>query len=97
MGSIMKTEDDLKLDMVKTLSVSNYILDKGERMSAGHYVYSGLQARHDHDGYTLTLFDSDVELNLFFHNKYQANFDRRSQFDAFLHKIDRIYFKHQLN
>lgn len=95
MGTAMIHDDDLKLDMVKTLSVFNYILDKGEKISAGHYAYSGLQAKHDHDGYRLTLFDADVELTLLFHNKYQANFSRRTQFDAFLHKIDRIYYKQQ--
>ncbi|WP_415884897.1 DUF3081 family protein [Neptuniibacter sp. QD29_5] len=48
----MKIEDVLKLDIVKTLSVFNCILNKGEKMSSGHYVYSGIQTRNDRDGYS---------------------------------------------
>ena len=90
----MYTEKELKVDLVKILSVFNTVLDHGEKLSDGHYLYSGIQAKHDQDGYTLTLLDSQVTLNLFFHNKYQAQFERRGHFDEFLHKIERIYHKH---
>ncbi|MCP4598575.1 DUF3081 family protein [Neptuniibacter sp.] len=87
-------DNELKVDVMRTLSVFHCILDHGEKLGDGHYIYSGIQAKHDQEGYTLTLLDSQVKLNLFFHNKFQADFAKRTQFDEFLHKLDRIYNKH---
>lgn len=90
----MTQENDQKIDLVKTLSVFNCILDRGEKLGAGHYLLSGVQARHDADGYTIVLSDQVVQLTLYFHNKYQVQCDKRSEFDAFLHKLDFIYRHH---
>lgn len=82
---------DEKVDLVKALSVFQHICDNGEKLAAGHYLLEGLQAQHDPDGYTLVLCDKDVQLTLFFHNKYQAQFQKRSQFEGFLNKLNLIY------
>jgi len=90
----MALDSNLKVDVMKTLSVFNCILDKGDKLADGHYLYSGIQAKHDAEGYTLTLFDSEVKLNIYFHNKYAAQFENRSKLDFFLKKLDTIYQKH---
>ena len=90
----MAFNQDHKVDVLKSLSVFHCILNHGEKLRDGQYAYSGVRAAHDADGYSLSLSDNDVRLDLYFHNKYQVQYEKRSQLDDFLDKVDLIYRKH---
>ncbi|MCV6611981.1 MAG: DUF3081 domain-containing protein [Amphritea sp.] len=80
-----------KVDLVKLLSVFNWIRDHGEKQSGGEYVLGGLYASHDFDGYTLTLWDAGTRLDLFFHNRYKLDYQNRDQLLTFMRKVDVIF------
>lgn len=80
-----------KVDLVKTLSVFNWIIDHGELQADGSRLLDGLYASHDFDGYTLTLYDAGARLDLFFHNRYKLDFQSREQLKSFMSKIDSVF------
>ncbi|MGB0205874.1 MAG: DUF3081 family protein [Neptuniibacter sp.] len=87
-------ETDNRIDVLKTLSVFNCILDHGLKDGHGHYSYSGVYAEHSHDGYNISLYDSSVRLDVMFHNTYQVKYEQKNQLNTFLNKLDHIYQKH---
>ena len=90
-GSDIDTPGNTKVDLVKMLSVFNRIIDHGELQGDGGRLLEGLRASHDLDGYILTLYDSGVRLDLFFHNRYKLDFQSRDQLAAFMKKADAIF------
>lgn len=88
------SNDDSRLDRLKVLAVFNHVISRGDKQASGERLLHGLFASHDFDGYTLTLYDASVRLDLFFHNRFKLNYQHRDQLAAFMKKIDFIYQQH---
>ncbi|WP_415898781.1 DUF3081 family protein [Neptuniibacter sp. QD48_11] len=81
---------ECQIDLTKAKGVFNYILLKGKKLSHNHYSYLGLEAIHNFDTCTLTLFDSNVKLNFTMKDDYQTKLVSPAGFRLFLEKIETI-------
>ena len=80
---------DKHLDMKMAMRVFHKVQEEGEKMEEGFHRY-GLTAIASFDGYTLTLKDRDVTLIVFFHNKYDLQFEHPGDADHFIKLLERI-------
>ena len=80
---------DKKLDKQQALRAYAKIAEYCEQTNSGHYLL-GVHAESDFDGYSLTLRDKHVTLNLHFHNTYAFEFECTKKLDTFIDKIQRI-------
>lgn len=78
-----------KVEVRKALKAFELIRQFGEANGDEYRLY-GVIASSDFDGYTLLLKDARVRLHIFFHNKFQCDYDSKSALDAFLGKLDRL-------
>ncbi len=78
---------DQTVNIRKALRVFHSILDKGER-HGNEYHLNGLRAESDFDGYTASLRNDYVSLDIFFHNKFAFHYSNSKEKDRFLEKID---------
>ncbi|MDP5214141.1 DUF3081 domain-containing protein [Pseudoalteromonas tunicata] len=76
------------------LSVFDYIVRNGEQYEQG-YLYQGITAFTDFDGYTLYLQGSGVVMRFGFHNTYHLDYEQEKQKTDFIQKIESI--KHQID
>ena len=67
----MQEDFDIKL----ALRVTDKIFSHGTRQG-DNYQFAGFTAWTDFDGYTITLSDENVKLNIYFHNKYEFDSDK---------------------
>lgn len=74
---------DRRVNVRQALRVFNTVLEKGTNDN-GRWRYRGLTAEPSYDGYTVTLSDQHVTLNVYFHNKYQLDFKSTAELDQFL-------------
>ncbi|WP_394176755.1 DUF3081 family protein [Thalassotalea litorea] len=77
------------IDIKQALRVCNKIMSHGQRLERGHKL-GDLTVESDYDGYTLTLSDHAVTLQIFFHNKHQLDCKRVIELDAFLQKVEKL-------
>ena len=82
-----ETED---VNIKKTLAVFDVITSKGSKQD-DHYLYNGLKASSDFDGYNITIKNDYVELTIFFHNKFSLDYSSKKEKASFLEKIEQIY------
>lgn len=75
-----------KVDIKKSLRVFNQIVTKGRR-AGDEYLLNGLVAFTDFDGYTVTIKNDYVRLDIFFHNKIAFEFSSDKERVLFLEKI----------
>ena len=78
-----------KIDVLQSLRVFQKVIDYGEREN-GYYALNGIRANTHHDGYTVTLSDGDVDLHIFFHNKYSLECEDRKQLDQFIKRLNQL-------
>lgn len=64
------------------------------RMGDSYRLY-GLSVSSDFDGYNILLSDARVRLHVFFHNKFECQYDSPSALDAFIKKIDTVITHHE--
>ncbi|KZY71025.1 hypothetical protein A3742_00585 [Oleiphilus sp. HI0071] len=83
--------DDLKqkIEVRKALKAFELIRQFGEQEGDEYRLY-GVSASSDFDGYNLLLKDARVKLHIFFHNKFECDFDSKSALDAFIGKLDAL-------
>ncbi|WP_415890678.1 DUF3081 family protein [Neptuniibacter sp. SY11_33] len=87
-------EKECLIDLAKAKNVFNYILLKGQKLSDNHYSYLGLEAIHNFETCTLTLFDANVKLNFTLRGDYQTKLCNPASSRSFLAKIENIYQHH---
>jgi hypothetical protein len=75
-----------RVDTHRALLGFEAIRSQGEKVD-GAYCYEGFTATTDYDGYTLYITDNRVTLTLFFHNKYDVQFDNERDLDSFLRRL----------
>ena len=88
-------EKECLIDLAKAKNVFNYILLKGQKLSDNHYGYLGLEAIHNFETCTLTLFDSNVKLNFTLQGDYQTKIQSPAGGRLFLEKVETIYQGHR--
>ena len=81
---------DAKIKVTTALTAFQNLIDQGERQQDGSYKIKRLHGQTDHDGYTVTLFDDSVQLNIFFHNKFDIKFENNKALDRFISQIEEI-------
>ena len=86
-----QTMDELKqkVDVRKALKAFELIRRFGEQ-EGDEFRLNGISASSDFDGYNLLLKDARVKLHIYFHNKFECNFDSSRALDAFLSKLEAL-------
>ena len=79
----------MTINVRQVLLAANAILDKGDRYGS-EYFYRGLFASTDFDGYTVVLRDNDVQIKVFFHQKYDLKFESSDALDKFQDKVSKL-------
>ena len=74
------------INIKQALRVFEKITDQGQCVD-GEYHYRGLIASSGYDGYTITLRNDYVTLDIFFHNKFHFEFLNKKERDGFLEKL----------
>ena len=75
-----------KVDVRQALRVFNTIMEHGEQRGGESHL-GGIIASAGYDGYTVTLRNDYVTLNVYFHNKFSLDFSSRQQLMLFLDKL----------
>lgn len=78
---------DEKVNVKKSLHAFNTIVTKGRR-EGDEYALNGLVAYASFDGYTVTIRNDYVQLDIFFHNKIAFNYSSAKERALFLEKIN---------
>jgi len=80
---------DDKIHVKEALAVFGKITSLGTKTADG-YVFNGLTAKSDFDGYTIVLCNDYVSLTVFFHNKFTFEYTSQIERDRFLEKMAAI-------
>ena len=80
---------DARLDVRLVLRVFNSVRDRGQKRG-DLYVWQGMTASSDFDGYTLALSDSHCTVTVRFHNKYTLDSPNRVFRQQFVEQLKRI-------
>lgn len=80
---------DEKIDVRKALRVFQQIMSDGERID-NQYHLNGLVAHTDFDGYTATIRNDYVCLDIFFHNKFSFTYSDNKEKMLFLEKMNTL-------
>ena len=83
--SVMKDKIDVRL----VLRAVARILEKGQPTENGA-AYRGLRVESDYDGYTVTISNDAVRLNVLFHNRYEIDYRSTPAVDDFYETIRKI-------
>jgi hypothetical protein len=86
---------DEKIYVRRAFRAFGVILAEGKRVG-NEYHLNGLVAYADHDGYTVTIRNDYVQLDVFFHNKFSFNYSSRKEKSLFLEKINALDRSHDL-
>jgi hypothetical protein len=78
-----------QLDISFILSVFDKIKKKGKKWN-NSYMLEGIEAGMGYDEYTIFLANSQVTLQVFFHNKYQIDYKNKEQFFGFMKNLEAI-------
>ncbi|MCT7940672.1 DUF3081 domain-containing protein [Shewanella holmiensis] len=76
-----------EIDIHRALRVFNKVATLGEKQSdniQSVYRLCGLNALTDFDGYTISLSDAQVRLDIFFHKKYKFDYPNNEALENFL-------------
>ena len=76
-----------EIDIHRALRVFNKVTTLGDKQSDSTesvYRLCGLNAVTDFDGYTISLSDVQVRLDIFFHNKYKFDYPNNEALENFL-------------
>lgn len=71
------------------LYIFNLIQTKGTKLGS-EYEFLGIRAQHDFDGYTCSLTYKDLTITLFFHSKFDVQFDKKETFNEFYKKVNSL-------
>ena len=78
-----------RFDINQALRVYDKIVSNGVK-EQDKYLFKGITAYNDFDGYTVQLSDGNVTLSLYFHSKYEFDYKNPKQLDAFIKKLGKI-------
>ena len=87
LGTAMEPEQ--KIDVKQALRVFDKITREGEKTEDG-WRYRGLTASTDFDGYTVFLRSPNVELTIFFHNKFTVDYRNAMELDEFIQLLSKL-------
>ncbi len=76
-------------DINQALRVYDKVVTNGTK-NQDKYEYMGLSAWSAIDGYTVQLSDESVTVSIYFHNKYEFDYENARQLGAFIDKLDEV-------
>lgn len=85
----METEIDTKLDVKQALRVFDKITTYGQKVE-DEYRLGDISASTSFDGYTVSLRDDQVDIDVMFHQTQRVNFKSRPAYENFLKKMKAI-------
>lgn len=85
----METEIDTKLDVKQALRVFDKITSYGQKVE-DEYRLGDIRASTSFDGYTVSLHDDQVNVDVMFHQTQRVNFKSRPAYENFLKKMKAI-------
>ena len=80
---------DNKVNVAKALRVYQKVVNEGVK-DQGQYVWQGLSVGSDLDGYSISLSEGRVSLQIFFHQRFSLEAPNREEASLFLKKLDRL-------
>lgn len=80
------------IDVKAVLLIFQHVITNGEQQGE-KYHYEELFAWTDFDGYTCYLSDGKVTVTVFFHNKYDIDFETEADLSKFEKNIKRFAMK----
>ncbi|WP_104398461.1 DUF3081 family protein [Vibrio penaeicida] len=78
-----------QLDITLVLAVLDKIRKNGKKSDKG-FVLEGIKAGTGYDEYTVFLASSQVTLYVFFHNKYQFEYQKQEHITGFIKSLETI-------
>lgn len=81
----------------KYLNLFNQVISKGEKQGDGKYHFKQFQAWHDHDGYTCYMSFKDLVLTIYFHSKYDYEYQDEQTLNAFELVVEHFAYDNQYN
>ena len=78
-----------KVNVRQALVSFNSIRERGVYKD-GTYALDGIRAAVGFDGYTVSLSNDHVSLDIFFHNKFSLQYTNRRELELFMDKICRM-------
>lgn len=78
-----------KVDVKLALRVFDKVTQNGEKTEEG-WRYRGLTVSTDFDGYTVFLRSTNVELTVFFHNKFTVDYRNAMELEEFIRLLEKI-------
>jgi hypothetical protein len=78
-----------KVNIKTALRAFDRIREEGVER-AGEYHLNGVAAGSDFDGYTITLHDDYVTLQIYFHNKFKLDFVNNRHLNTFIERVESI-------
>lgn len=82
------------IDLILFLNVYNLVCEKGEKQN-DLYLYEGLKAWQDFDGYTCYLGTNQVTMTFLFHGKYNVEYQKEEDFAEFEKLVKSINHTHK--
>lgn len=76
-------------EIKRALRVYDKVVSNGEKKQ-DKYEYKGLTASSSVDGYTVQITDGAVTLSIYFHNKYEFDYQNSKQLEAFIKKLESL-------
>lgn len=86
----MLGEEKQKIDVRTALKAFDLIRQHGDKNEDGSFTLYGVTGSSDFDGYNLLLQDARVKLHIFFHNRFECQYDSGSALDQFIDKLEQI-------
>ena len=80
---------DEKIKIKHALEAFHIIYERGVKKD-NHMVMNGIRATLGFDGYTISLSNDYVNLDIFFHNKFSLTYTNRKELEVFMAKLDSI-------
>ena len=79
----------INMNMSRYLYVFNYVLENGTKRQ-GKFHFSELSAWHDFDGYTCYLGYKDLTMSLYFHNRFEFDYQKKATLNDFKLLVNKI-------
>ena len=80
---------DNKVNVARALRVYQKVVNEGIKQQ-GQYVWKGLAVGSDLDGYSISLIEGRVSLQIFFHQRFSLESPNREEASLFLKKLERL-------
>ncbi|MGJ8681676.1 DUF3081 family protein [Paraglaciecola sp.] len=76
------------IKLPNALGVFNHVISHGVKQN-NHYHLDDLEAWYDFDGYSCYLKYRELKLSVYFHSRYECDYQQKSTLESFIRIIDK--------